>query len=145
MANLTWDTSIGREKEERMRRVLKLVAVSTVGVAMLAAPAPAFAGSRDVVKTGTCSDGSTWKLKLSRDNGAIEVEFEVDQNVVGDTWRVVIRQNGDVLKRGRRTTQAPSGSFEFRALGDNTAGTDRFKARAVNLETSETCVARASL
>jgi hypothetical protein len=64
---------------------------------------------------------------------------------VGDTWRVVIRQNGDVLKRGRRTTAGPSGSFEFRAVGDNTAGTDRFKARAVNLSTDETCVGRASI
>jgi hypothetical protein len=50
-----------------------------------------------------------------------------------------------VLKRGRRTTQGPSGSFEFRAVGDDTAGTDTFRARAVNLSTGETCVGRASI
>jgi hypothetical protein len=128
-----------------MRKVIKLLGVGTIGLALLATPAPAFAGGRDVERSGTCSDGSEWKLKLSPEDGGIEAEFEVDEGVVGDTWRVVIRQNGDLLKRGRRTTQAPSGSFEFRAVGDDTAGTDRFRARAVNLSTDETCVGRASI
>ena len=128
-----------------MRKATKLVGVGALGVALLAMPVTAFAGDRDVERTGSCSGRSDWKLKLSPEDGGLEVEFEVDQGVVGDTWRVVLRQNGDVLKRGRRTTRAPSGSFEFRAVGDNTAGTDRFKARAVNLSTEETCVGRASI
>lgn len=128
-----------------MRKATRLLSIATIGLVLLAAPVPAFAGGRDVERRGSCSGRSDWKLKLSPEDGGIEVEFEVDQNVVGDEWRVVIRQNGDVLKRGRRTTQGPSGSFEFRAVGDNTAGTDRFKARAVNLSTDETCVGRASI
>ncbi len=105
-----------------MRKATKLLGVGMLGLALLAMPAPAFAGDRDVERSGSCSGRSDWKLKLSPEDGGIEVEFEVDQNVVGDTWRVVIRQNGDVLKRGRHTTEGPSGSFEFRAVGDNTAG-----------------------
>lgn len=128
-----------------MRKATKLLGVGALGVALLAMPAPAFAGDRDVETSGTCSDGSESKLKLSPEDGGIEAEFEVDEGVVGDTWRVVIRQNGDLLKCGSRTTQAPSGSFEFRAVGNNTTGTDRFKARAVNLSTGETCVGRASI
>jgi len=128
-----------------MGKATKLLSIATIGLTLLAAPGPAFASDRDVERSGSCSGRSDWKLKLSPEDGRIEVEFEVDQNIVGDEWRVVIRQNGDVLKRGRRTTQAPSGSFEFRAVGDNTAGTDRFKARAVNLSTGETCVGRASI
>jgi hypothetical protein len=128
-----------------MRKATKLVGVGAIGAALLAMPVTAFAGDRDVERTGSCSARSDWKLKLSPEDGGLEVEFEVDQNVVGDTWRVVLRQNGEVLKRGRRTTQGPSGSFEFRAVGDNTAGTDRFKARAVNTSTEETCVGRASI
>jgi hypothetical protein len=125
--------------------VAKLTAASIVGVAMLAAPVPAMASSRDVVKTGSCSGRSEWKIKLSPEDRGIEVEFEVDQGRVGDTWRAVVRQNGDVLKRGRRTTRGASGSLEFRAVGDNAAGADRFKARAVNTSTDEICVARASI
>jgi hypothetical protein len=128
-----------------MRKATKLLGVGMLGLALLAMSAPASAGDRDVERSGSCSGRSDWKLKLSPEDGGIEVEFEVDQNIVGDTWRVVIRQNGDVLKRGRRTTEGPSGSFEFRAVGDNTAGTDRFRARAVNLATGETCVGRASI
>jgi hypothetical protein len=128
-----------------MRKATKLIGVGILGLALLAMPTPAFAGDRDVERSGSCSGRSDWELKLSPEDGGIEVEFEIDQNVVGDTWRVVIRQNGDVLKRGRRTTEGPSGSFEFRAVGDNTAGTDRFRARAVNLSTGETCVGRASI
>jgi hypothetical protein len=128
-----------------MRKITKLLGVGMLSLALLAMSAPASAGDRDVERSGSCSGRSEWKLKLSPEDGGIEVEFEVDQNIVGDTWRVVIRQNGDVLKRGRRTTEGPSGSFEFRAVGDNTAGTDRFRARAVNLSTGETCVGRASI
>ena len=119
-----------------------LVAALVVG--LLSATPGAFANDADVIRTGSCSGASDWKLKLSPENGRIEVEFEVDQNVVGDTWRVVMRHNGVRFFRGRRTTQAPSGSFEVRRVADNLAGTDSFRARAVNLSTEETCVGTAS-
>ncbi len=96
-------------------------------------------------RRGSCSGRSDWKLKLSPEDGRIEVEFEVDSNVNGQTWHVRIRQNGERIFSGNRVTQAPSGSFEVRKLANNTAGTDRFRARAVNATTGETCGGAASI
>jgi hypothetical protein len=118
--------------------------IARIGIAVALATAmlgatPALANDADVIRRGACSGASDWKLKLSPEDGRIEVEFEVDQNVNGHTWRVRIEKNGAQIFSGRRTTQAPSGSFEVRVVTANTAGTDRFVARARNLSTGETC------
>jgi len=110
----------------------------------LTAPA-ALAGGQDVIQRGSCSEQSDWKLKVKPDNGRLELEFEVDQNVVGEAWRVRITQNGAQIFAGTRTTQAPSGSFEVRRRPVNAAGVDRFVARATNLTSGETCVGRISI
>jgi hypothetical protein len=93
----------------------------------------------DVIRTGGCNSASTWKLKLSPENGKIEVEFEVDQNVVGHRWRVTITDNGVQVFAGRRVTKAPSGSFEVRRVIPNRPGPDNVVAQARNLRTGETC------
>ena len=128
-----------------MGRITRTLAVAVAGVAMLAtlSAAPAMAKPGDVIRSGACSGPSNWKLKLSPDNGRIEVQFEVDQNVNGQAWRVRIRHNGDLVFNRMRTTKAPSGSFEVRLLQANRAGADAFTARAVNATTGETCVGRA--
>jgi hypothetical protein len=104
---------------------------------------PVQAKEGDVIRTGACRERSDWKLKLSEDNGRVEVEYEVDQNRVGDVWRVRIRHDGDVVFAARRTTKAPSGSFTVRLLQRNRAGDDVLRGRAVNLRTGETCGGRA--
>lgn len=128
-----------------MRTYLK-TAIAAVGIIGLLATGPvALANEDDVIKEGSCSAGSDWKLKLSPENGKTEVEFEVDQNTVGDTWRVKIAQNGERIFRGKRVTKAPSGSFELRIVAANPPGTDSYRASATNLSTGETCVGRASI
>ena len=122
----------------------KAVAVSLVVLFVLAVPAVASAGDRDVIREGPCSGRSDWKLKLSPEDGRIEVEFEVDQNVVGDEWRVRIRHDGEIAFRGTRTTRGASGSFELRIVEPNNAGADNFRARARNLSTDEVCAGSAS-
>jgi hypothetical protein len=119
-------------------------ALAVLVLATLAAAPTAQAKDEDVIRRGSCSGASTWKLKLSPEDGQIEVEFEVDQNVVGDVWRVRIRHNDELVFSGRRTTKAPSGSFEVRIVEPNLAGTDRFVARARNLSTDEVCRGAAS-
>ena len=122
-----------------MRKWILAALVALAGVAAVVAVPTAGAKSRGVIKTGKCTGSSTWKLKAKLDDGRIETEFEVDQNVVGRRWRVVLRQNGVVAFRAVRTTQAPSGSFEVRRFLPNGAGADRVTARARALTTGEIC------
>ena len=60
--------------------------VSATALALLALGSPAFAKDGDVLVRGTCTANSTSKLKLSAEDGRIEVEFEVDQNRNGVPW-----------------------------------------------------------
>jgi hypothetical protein len=125
-------------------RARAIVATGVMGVLLIVgAASPVLAKDGDVIRRGACSGRSEWKLKLSEEDGRIEVEYEVDQNLVGDTWRVRIRHDGDLVFAGRRTTRGPSGSFEVRILQRNRAGDDVFRGRAVNLRTGEVCGGRA--
>lgn len=110
-----------------------------------AVPAASAKGGDGVRKSGSCSMRSDWKLKLSKDDGRIETEFEVDQNKSGQVWRVVLRHNGNVFFTGKRTTRPPSGSFEVRKFANNAAGIDHIRAKARNLKSGERCVGRASI
>jgi hypothetical protein len=125
-------------------RARAIVAAALMAVLLIGGATQALAKGGDVIRTGACSGRSDWKLKLSPENGRIEVDFEVDQNRVGDTWRVRIRHDGDLVFAGRRVTRAPSGSFEVRIVQRNRAGDDLFRGRAVNLRTGEVCDGRAT-
>ena len=125
---------------DKMRRSIgSVLMLGTIGAAMLSLPAGVAAKDGDIIRTGSCSNRSDWKLKLSPENGRIEVEFEVDSNRVGQTWNVKLKNDGIVFFSGTRTTQAPSGSFEVRRLTNNGAGSDFIVGRAVNPNTGEVC------
>jgi len=119
-----------------------VVALLALGLALVGAPVGA-AKDGDVLVAGSCTKSSTSKLKLSEEDGRIEVEFEVDQNRNGVRWTVRIVQNGSRIARLARVTRAPSGSFEARVLARNTPGADSFSARAIS-PSGERCSARAS-
>ncbi len=123
-----------------MRRTV-LAAVGALLVLTVAAPASAKDG--DVLVAGSCTASSTSKLKLSEENGRIEVEFEVDQNRNGVRWNVVLKRNGQRVARLTRTTRPPSGSFEARIVAANRAGNDVISGRATS-PTGEVCTARAT-
>ena len=99
-------------------------------------------------RTGTSSSRArargraTPKLKLSEEDGGIEVEFEVDQNRNGVRWTVTLFRNGTQVARRVRVTRGPSGSFEARFVTANRPGVDRFVAKATRA--GERCSARAS-
>lgn len=125
------------------KRMLGLALTGALGLSVLAAT-PAFANEDDVIREGSCSGTSDWKLKLSPENGQIEVEFEVDQNVNDQVWKVQLLRNGERFFQGRATTVAPSGSFEVRQVISNPAGTDTVRAIAKNPATGEVCRGTAS-
>jgi hypothetical protein len=124
------------------KRSVLLIIASVTALALLALGSPAFAKDGDVLVRGTCTANSTSKLKLSAEDGRIEVEFEVDQNRNGVPWTVVLTRNGTRVAQLTRTTKAPSGSFEARRLIANRVGGDVVKATAHR--SGETCTARAT-
>jgi len=127
-----------------MAKWTRIVAGVTAAAALTAGVVPvASAKDGDVRVAGRCSQASASKLKLSPENGRIEVEFEVDQNRNGVRWNVVIAQNGKQRARTTRVTRAPSGSFEAHVVAPNTSGKDTFRARATS-PSGEVCTARAS-
>lgn len=128
------------ERKSQMTKLIRFVLAATfLSLPLVPVAAHASGGGIDVRKSGSCSRHSTWKLKLSKDDGRIETDFEVDQNRVGRKWRVTLKRNGNRFFRGIRITQAPSGSFEVRRFTNNGAGTDKIVARARNLRSGELC------
>ena len=114
-------------------------------LALVAAAAPvavagtATAGDGDVVRRGSCTGSTDWKLKAKYDDGRIEVEGEVDSNRNGQDWRWRMVHNGSLSARGWATTHAPSGSFSVERRMVNLGGTDKIVFRARNPRTGEVC------
>ena len=126
-------------RTNRVGRTAAFIGSLFVIASLALGPSAALAKDGDVIRHGRCTASSDWKLKLSPENGRIEVEFEVDQNRNGQTWKVVMKRNGSAFWRGQRTTHAPSGSFEVRRLAADGAGSDRFVVRARNPRSGEVC------
>ena len=122
-----------------MKRILTISALSLALLAPFAPAAVADDDDGETLRTGSCSGTADWKLKAQRDDGALEVEWEVDSNRVGQVWRVRIFDNGDRVVATRRTTLAPSGSFEVERHITNRPGSDQLGARSRNLATGQVC------
>jgi hypothetical protein len=116
------------------------IATPLVGLALALVAAPlGDAKDGDVLVRGTCTGATNSKLKLSEEDGRIEV----DQNRNGVRWNVSLFQDGRRIARMTRVTRGPSGSFEARIVAPNKAGRDAFRARATR-SSGETCTARAT-
>jgi hypothetical protein len=112
-------------------------ALLTAAVAMPVLPASA--NDDDVIREGSCSGRTDWKLKASPENGRIEVEGEIDSNRKGQQWRWRLLHNGSLSDRGTKTTTGRSGSFEVRRVVVDLRGTDKLVFKATNRTSGETC------
>ena len=130
-----------------MGKVMRLAIAGLVAANVMAVAPQALAKDGDrVERRGTCSAGSEWKLKAKTEDGnKLEVEFEVDVNRNGHRWNIVLKDNGRLVGKGSRVTQAPSGSFEFRRLINNQRGIDRIQALGRSQRTGEVCKATLSI
>ena len=124
-----------------MRRTTTALVAAALGALAILAPTAA-AKDGDIEVAGTCTRATSSELKLSEEDGGIEVEFEVDQNRNGVRWRVRLFHNGRLIANTVRVTRGPSGSFEVERRTANRPGVDRFVARATRV--GERCTARAS-
>jgi hypothetical protein len=125
----------------------KTALLATPAIALMALPGAALSsgGGPEVRNPGQCDGSSTTKIKVKKDDGRLQVEFEVDQNRNGRTWRVRIKDNGDVAFAGKAVTKAPSGSFSVEKRIPDLAGKDSIVATGKDLQSGERCVARASI
>jgi hypothetical protein len=134
-----------------MSQMKKMSTSTAVAALLIGATLPvlgagaAQAAGGDVVRRGSCTGSTDWKMKAKPDNGRIEVESEIDSNRNGQTWTWTLKHDGDVAAHGRATTRGPSGSFEVGRRTGNSAGSDSFTFRAENAGSGEVCVARVSL
>jgi hypothetical protein len=119
------------------------VAVVLAATALTPAAALASGGHDDkgTRVTGKCTDGSSAKLKVKRDDGRLETEFEVDQNRNGVTWKVTLRHGSRTVKTNA-TTKAPSGSFSVERRLSGSSG--KVTARATS-PSGEVCTASATV
>jgi hypothetical protein len=121
-----------------IRHGIAIAALTAVAVPVTLA-APAQAGGDEVIRRGSCTGSTDWKLKAKHDDGRLEVEGEVDSNRNGQTWRWRFVHNGSVSARGTSRTHAPSGSFEVERRMVNLRGTDTITFRARNPNSGEVC------
>jgi len=124
------------------KRIARTAAVLslTAGVAFGASvPAMASHGGGGKENTGSCSQGSQWKLKAKSDDGQLEAEIEIDTNVSGQVWKWKVLDNGDVAMSGTNTTGGASGSFSVSRRIPNLPGTDKLVLKARTASTGETC------
>ena len=117
----------------------RIGAVAFAGAVLVGFAAPALAANSDVIRRGSCSDSSDWKLKAGPQDNRIEVEGEVDSNVNDQNWKWKLLHNGEVSAHGTATTGGRSGSFDVRRLMVDLSGTDRIGWRATNPATGEVC------
>lgn len=123
-------------------RVITLAVTLAISAAVLAVAPLASAKDGDKVRVqGVCTQSSTAKLKLSREDSGIEVEFEVDENRNGVPWKVTLRRNGSIVASATKTTRAPSGSFSFNRVISGAHGTVVAKAA----RSGERCTAQATI
>jgi hypothetical protein len=121
-----------------MPRSLIPLTLILFAAALVAVPTALAKHGQGRIVRGACTQQSTSKLKLARDDRRVEVEFEVDQNRNGVPWKVTLRRNGHRVASLNAVTHAPSGSFKIRRL---LAG-GRISARATRA--GEACTASGS-
>ena len=124
-----------------LRIVTVTAALAVAAAALVGTPAASANGGNGVKVRGTCTQGSTAKLKLSRDDAGTEIQFEVDQNRNAVPWKVTLRRSGVQIVSATVHTRAPSGSFELRRVSSGAGTITAVATRA----SGERCSAQASL
>lgn len=86
---------------------------------------------RDVVRAARCTAGSRVELDVSRDDGGLEVEADLDQagRRNGVRWRVVLRHDGRAIVNASAMTR-DTGDIDVDRLVADRRGTDVFSFTA---------------
>ena len=90
----------------------------------------------EVNDRGTCA-GASYEFTAEKDDGALEVSFELQSGGPGENWDFVLLQDGDPLLDGTRTTDE-DGELDIDAIADEDARSFEITATP---ESGEPCTA----
>lgn len=111
----------------------------------LMSPPTVFAGHNSVVRHGTCTGRSQWKLAVHKvEGGNLHVRLDVEDGRAGQKWHVFLSDNGTGFYAGSRISGS-GGRFHVSERTANARRTDRIRAAANNVTTGEICAGRAAL
>jgi hypothetical protein len=136
------------KRSHRLSRIVVVVAlVVAASVVATASPALAAGGKDDrpeVRVGGSCSGAARAKLKLRSDDGAIELEFEIERAPAGDLWRVALVHERRVAWKGTARATRSNGSLSIDRTIPDLPGYDTVSVRAWGPD-GRTCRATATL
>jgi len=120
------------------KSLIALVAVVVVAVVAFGSWA-AFADDGDSkTARGTC-DGRSTELSVEKEDGGLEVAFELQSTAPGETWDVVLQQGDTTLLEGQRETDEDA-ELDLDSPADED-GSDEFTATATPAAGGEPCTA----
>lgn len=99
-----------------------------VGSGILAAPANAEINRS---AQGTCKSGAIWDLDVERDDGMLEIDFDVDRARPGETFRVAVKVNRARVWRANLRADR-DGDVWFTRMVRDRQGPDRVTVRMVS-------------
>src|SRR4051812_15759191 len=113
---------------------MTLPVLASLALAAAGVPVPAGGGhSSDVRAAASCGHGAAAKLKVKRDDGALEVEFELEHSrMPGARWRLVLVHEGRVEWRGSARARGSRAGFEVKRHVRDLPGADRLRVRATD-------------
>lgn len=119
--------------------------IAALAAAAIAIPTSASAADGRIVRRGSCSGPSDWKLDVREEDGArLRVKLEIEGGRSGQDWHIFLSDNGAGIFSGTRTSGS-SGYVEVRVRTRDRAGSDAIKAAANNVVSGESCTGRATL
>ena len=120
----------------------KIVLAGIVAVVVLVVAAGgawwALGGDSEKSERGTCGN-ATYELSAEGEDGGVEVTFEVQSAAPGETWQVVIEQDGTEVYSGTRQTDEDA-ELDLDAPADSN-GSDEFTVTATPAAGGESCTA----
>lgn len=87
-----------------MKKVVLACVVAVVVLVVAAGGAWwALGGDNEATERGTCGN-ATYELTAEDEDGGVEVTFELQSAAPGETWQVVVEQDGTEVYSGTRQT-----------------------------------------
>lgn len=133
-----------------MRKTIITMAVATVAALAMLVPAglanaddgPDGRDRPDRQRHGQCDPRGRYELELDREDGRIEVDYEVTSRRAGQRWVITMKHDGVRFFHGSKVTRLDDDDrpdLEIDRKVANHSGRDRFRVRAVQPATGAVC------